>query len=45
MSKPIATIDDVPEEEFKLSPRQAIEHSTPQIKVAPLMEPNEVFEH
>ena len=40
MSKPKATVEDVPEEEFKISPRQLIpEHSTPppQIKVAPLV--------
>ena len=37
LSKPVAKIDDVPEEEFKLSPRPHIEHSTPQVRVEPLM--------
>ena len=42
MSKPVAKVDDVPEEEFKLSPRQAVvEHGTPQIRVAPLMDKND----
>lgn len=42
MSKPVETIDDVPEEECKLTPRPIIAHTTPQIKVTPL-EPNEMF--
>lgn len=29
MSKPVDTVDDVPEEECKLTPRAIIEHSTP----------------
>ena len=38
-------MEDVIEEEIKLSPRQnVVEHSTPQIKVTPLMEPSAVNE-
>ena len=40
-NRPSNAADDVPEEEVKLSPRQPDMHLTPQIKVAPLMTPDE----